>query len=103
MSDALRDYYSMSAYEITCLFDREIPDDHKGAFYSWIEETHNGAFSKAYSKFYTESLKAEKDGNLAKQSYAFIEFIKTMVGFAPEYRKEKKLDETEIFLDSLTK
>lgn len=103
MSDTLRDYYSMSAYEITCLFDREIPDDHKGTFYSWIEESFDGAFSKAYGRFLSESARAESEGNLARQSYAFIEFIKTMIGFAPEYRKEKKLDETEIFLDSLTK
>jgi len=97
------DYLSMKPSALSGALEREISDDERGHFYRWMDDTKDGAFSNACLELHRMILVAEKEENYAKSHYAFAVWTKKMCDNIEEYRREKGLDESKIFLDSLIK
>jgi len=103
MSKSLTEYLSITPSQITNLFDREIPEDHLGRFYRWMEDRKSGAFSRAYGKFMSDTIYAQSQKDFLKCNVVFVEFMKSLLDVTSEYRLEMGLDESKIFIDSLVK
>lgn len=103
MPRPLMDYLSMKPSALAGALEREISDEERGFFYRWMDDEKNGAFSDACLELHQQIVIANEEENYAKSHYAFAVWTKKMCDYIEEYRREKGLDESKIFLDSLNK
>lgn len=103
MSKSLMEYAAMGSSELAKMIDRELPEHEVGQFYKWLDEKMGMKFTTACNVAEDEIVAAQKEGNYNKAKLAFAEWAKQILDNVDQYRKEKKLDETRIFLDSLLK
>lgn len=83
-------------------FERELGPAHLGAFYNWADNKHDNAFSKAATRM-TLACQRRMENRIDELEYKREQatYFSSMTQLAERYRKEKGLDETRLFLDSL--
>lgn len=102
MQKSIGYYTGLTVSQMIEDFEREVGIENLGRFYNWADQSRDHAFSKAASKLNIACERfAQKEMNWIEYVTENAKYYETMSSLASEFRKEKGLDETRIFLDSL--
>jgi hypothetical protein len=101
MSKPMSYYETLTASQLITEFEREIPSSHIGMFYRWLGlefDERTDRLEEACNKF-LESDRSAK--SIVEFHKAQCEHFKFLIDMAHWYKKEKGIDETKTFLQSL--
>lgn len=102
MQEPKSETYFLRFSECIKKLEREIPDEHLGPLYSWIDAIYDGAWSKAIDRLERAVLKAQRN-LITDHDFRYEQsiYFDSMIEFVREYKKHKQIDETDTFLKSL--
>lgn len=102
MQKLLREYKHLTFSQCIEKLERELQTDYIGGCYAWIDETQDGAWSKAINRF-EKAILAYRDHLITDDTFTTEQeiYFSTVHNFVQEYRKHKQLDASDSYLKSL--
>lgn len=96
------EYEHLSFFQSVTRLDRELHSDYIGGFYAWADAIFDGAWSAAANKL-ERALRLVENRQISRQDFQIEQslYFERVSELIKEYRKFKKLDETDAFLKSL--
>lgn len=105
MSKPIEYYTGLHKSQLTVEFTRELNEKYHGDFYEWLNQRYDNLFEKLCDEINSscdEYLNGKKDYYAERKLHTVIaSHFKVLIDCAGKYRKEKGLDETSHFLNSL--
>jgi len=102
MQKHLKEYKHLTFSKCMEKLERELQTQYLGGCYAWIDETHDGAWTKAINQF-EKAILAYRDGLISDDSFTTEQeiYFSTVHNFVQEYRKYKQLDAKDSYIKSL--
>ena len=101
MQKSVEYYTRMTTAQMLDDFERELGPAYLGMFYNWADSTHDNAWSKAATRF-THAADRRFNKLMDELEYKREQaiYFSRLSELVAEFRKEKGLDETRLFLES---